>query len=95
MDASLAVVLLNVLSYFEPLRQLIKNGISEGYIHISSEDIIIFVDGPESQSDHGNFDWGKAAVEAIKGWKANHRPLFNWELRKDGKESTQGSLDAT
>lgn len=87
------VVLLNVLSFFDPLRQLVENGISEGYINPGNRNLIIFVDGP-SQDEHETFDWGTAALDAIKQWKAdNTEALFNWKLRKDG--TSTGTLKST
>ncbi|KAF8078072.1 lysine decarboxylase-domain-containing protein [Lyophyllum atratum] len=79
------VVLLNVLSFFDPLRQLIKNGIKEGYISPSNEKLIVFVDGPSSQDEHENFDWGMAALQAIETWQGdNIKAMFDWKKRKDG-----------
>jgi len=79
------VVLLNVLSFFDPLRQLIKNGIKEGYISPSNEKLIVFVDGPSSQDEHENFDWGTAALQAIETWQGdNIKAMFDWRKRKDG-----------
>ena len=90
---SLAVVVLNVLSFFDPLRQLIRNGISEGYIHASNADLIIFIDGPTSHEEHESFDWGTAAIQALESWAGNNiKALYDWTKGKDGKGFEQGSL---
>ncbi|KAG6906551.1 hypothetical protein DXG01_013237 [Tephrocybe rancida] len=80
-----AVILLNVLSFYNPLRQLIENGIKEGYIHPENKRLIIFVDGPSRPDEHEDFDWGTAALDAIDKWQGDDfRKLFNWTHRKDG-----------
>ena len=82
-----AVILLNVLGYYDPLRQMIKNGIEAGFIQPYNESIILFVDGPADRAAHATFDWGKAALDAIDEWYTTHtaRPLFNWVTKEDGK----------
>ncbi|KIM41231.1 hypothetical protein M413DRAFT_18875 [Hebeloma cylindrosporum] len=73
------VALLNVLSFWEPLRALVKGSINAGFIKPQHEQLIIFVDGPEDHSEHENFDWGKAALEALDKWeRGSVKPLFNW-----------------
>jgi len=87
------VVLLNVLSFFDPLRQLIRNGVKEGYINPSNESLIVFVDGPASHDDHEAFDWGTAALKAIEEWQgSNIKTPYNWGMRKNG--SSSGNLDS-
>lgn len=74
-----AVALLNVLSFWEPLRALLKGSIEAGFIKPENEQLIIFVDGPADTKDHENFDWGKAALEALDNWeRGSTNPLFNW-----------------
>ncbi|KAF8894495.1 hypothetical protein BD779DRAFT_842386 [Infundibulicybe gibba] len=81
------VVLLNIRSYYEPLRQLVENGVREGFINPRNQKIIIFVDGPESHTEHEDFDWGAAALAAIEAWQSeNVAPLFDWSKRADGSE---------
>jgi hypothetical protein len=81
-----AVVLLNVLSFFNPLRELIQNGISEGYIDSLNKNLITFVDGPASHEEHESFDWGTAALQAIQSWNGdNIKSLFDWTKGKDGQ----------
>ncbi|KAJ7138244.1 hypothetical protein C8R44DRAFT_695370 [Mycena epipterygia] len=73
------IVLMNVLSYFDPLRQLIRNGIAEGFIPADNEKFVIFVNGPEAHSEHETFDWGAAGLAALAGWDSTSaKPLFNW-----------------
>ncbi|KAF5386826.1 hypothetical protein D9615_001624 [Tricholomella constricta] len=82
------VVLLNVLSFFNPLRQLIENGTKEGYINPANQRLIVFVDGPSSHDEHEKFDWGTAALEAIETWKGDDtKSRFNWRQKKDGSSS--------
>ncbi|KAG5646699.1 hypothetical protein DXG03_002689 [Asterophora parasitica] len=82
------VVLLNVKSFFDPLRQLICNGINEGYINPSNEALILFVDGPASHDEHDTFNWGAAAIEAVENWESDGvKYLFDWTKRKDGTSS--------
>ncbi|KAJ6488471.1 hypothetical protein C8R47DRAFT_480055 [Mycena vitilis] len=82
------VVLLNVCGFFEPLRLLIDNGITYGFIRPVSKDLIIFVDGPSSHSKHEAFNWGEAALIALDGWKRDEQSgLFKWTKSKDGKRT--------
>ncbi|KAJ7261255.1 hypothetical protein B0H12DRAFT_1048083 [Mycena haematopus] len=89
-----SVVLLNVCSFWEPLRQLIDNAIAYGFIQPISKDLVVFVDGPGSHSDHEAFNWGEAALEALDGWK---RPpqhgLYRWT--SDGEEKKTDALEST
>lgn len=79
----IAVVLLNVLSFWEPLRSLIKSSITAGFIRPESERLIIFVDGPVDHGDHESFDWGSAALEALNSWETGRiNPLFVWSKYK-------------
>ncbi|KIM41230.1 hypothetical protein M413DRAFT_410766 [Hebeloma cylindrosporum] len=73
------VALLNVLSFWEPLRALLKGSIDAGFIKPQNEQLIIFVDGPEDLKEHEDFDWGKAALEALDNWeRGSTKPLFSW-----------------
>ncbi|KAJ7702206.1 hypothetical protein B0H17DRAFT_1043179 [Mycena rosella] len=82
------VVLLNVLSFFEPLRQLINNGIEYGFIKPASKDLVVFVDGPSSQDEHASFDWGEAGLKALEGWQRDaEEGLFDWTARMEGKHT--------
>ncbi|THV07995.1 hypothetical protein K435DRAFT_772314 [Dendrothele bispora CBS 962.96] len=85
------VVLLNVLSFYEPLRALIKTAVSAGFIQPYNEALIVFVDGPASfnATEHENFDWGSAALNAIEKWQeeraAQTKPLFDWTKGGQGE----------
>ena len=68
-----AVVLINVLGFYDPLRTLIQTAIIEGFIEPQNECLVLFVDGPpgplyadneEWKRAHEEFDWGMAALEA-------------------------------
>ncbi|KAJ7613103.1 hypothetical protein FB45DRAFT_981825 [Roridomyces roridus] len=73
------IVLINVHGYFEPLRQLIRNGIAEGFIPADNENFVIFVDGPQDRLGHETFDWGRAGLAALEGWDSgSSKPLFDW-----------------
>ncbi|KAJ7681657.1 hypothetical protein B0H17DRAFT_942780 [Mycena rosella] len=78
------IILMNVLSYFDPLRQLISNGIAEGFIPADNESFVIFVNGPEAHSEHESFDWGAAGLAALSGWDSSAaKPLFAWTDKVD------------
>lgn len=75
----LAVILVNVRGFYEPLRLLIQKGVEEGFILPVNETIIVFVDGPSSFDEHDNFDWGTATLQALDAWKWDRvQPLFKW-----------------
>ncbi|KAJ7038807.1 hypothetical protein C8F04DRAFT_1179476 [Mycena alexandri] len=74
------IILMNVLSYYEPLRQLIRNGIEEGFIPADNESFVVFVNGPASHSEHKTFDWGAAGLAALASWDSGAaKPLFVWK----------------
>ncbi|KAI0747601.1 hypothetical protein C8Q80DRAFT_1270073 [Daedaleopsis nitida] len=80
------VIVLNVMNFWEPLRELVRNSIKNGFILAKNEQLLLFVDGPTELAEHETFDWGKAAMEALDKWEgvaASH--VYNWTLRKDGK----------
>ncbi|KAJ7910283.1 hypothetical protein B0H13DRAFT_2329551 [Mycena leptocephala] len=73
------IILLNVLSYFEPLRQLIRTGIEEGFIPAHNESFVIFVNGPDAHHEHKTFDWGAAGLSALDSWdRAAVKALYAW-----------------
>ncbi|KAF5324522.1 hypothetical protein D9611_004577 [Ephemerocybe angulata] len=84
------VVLVNVLGFWEPLRQLIKTSISSGFIKPASEGIVIFLDGPADHALHEGFDWGSATLEAIDTWRGDPSAVlpFDWKKTRDGKIGT-------
>ncbi|TFK29819.1 hypothetical protein FA15DRAFT_751971 [Coprinopsis marcescibilis] len=79
------VILVNVLSFWEPLRQLVDSSIAYGFIKPISKEIIVFVDGPANHEEHAGFDWGSAVLRAIEEWNLrDDRPLFDWSKTLDG-----------
>lgn len=93
---NIAVVVLNILSFFEPLRQLVRNGIQAGFIQAKNENLIIFVDGPSDPKEHENFDWGIAAIAALDDWRKNDFDFkYDWTKRLEaGEETRVERLDA-
>jgi len=89
-----AVVIVNVLGFYDPLRLLIQNAVDSGFIRGSNVGIVTFVDGPADRAAHETFDWGAAAVAALDNWDSAHAPLFDWTLRRDGTTTADG-LSAT
>lgn len=85
---SSAVILLNVLNFWNPLRTLIQSGIKEGFIQPHNDKLVVFVDGPSDLSDHDTFDWGNAAINALDTWDAGCvRALpFNWQGKRNACE---------
>jgi len=78
------VVLLNVLSFWEPLRALIRTSIEAGFIRPCGERLVTFIDGPDDPQEHETFDWGKAALEAIESWEqGKNNPLYDWSTKFD------------
>ncbi|BGP41685.1 hypothetical protein JCM10449v2_005676 [Rhodotorula kratochvilovae] len=64
------VVLLNINGFYSPLRQFINNAIDSGFISESNRNFLVFVDGPSTTRPvPASFDWGQAALQAIKEWK--------------------------
>lgn len=83
----IAVLVVNVRNFWDPLRELIRNGIREGFILEKNEHLVRFVEGPADHAEHETFDWGKATMNALNEWQtvaASH--FYNWHLRKEGKE---------
>ncbi|KAJ6500602.1 hypothetical protein C8R45DRAFT_978305 [Mycena sanguinolenta] len=86
------VVLLNVCSFWEPLRQLIDNGVTYKFIKPISKDLVVFVDGPSSHREHETFNWGQAALEALDGWKRSpEHGLYNWTSDKKGNDALEST----
>lgn len=92
----LAVVVLNVLGFYNPLRELIRNAVRDEFIRPSNERLIVFVDGPSDHSKHEEFDWGTAAIDALEQWSDEAGILeYDWTLRlADGRQSRGDVLDA-
>jgi len=89
------VIIINVFAYYNPLRDLIKNGIREGFIRPENEKLIVFVDGPADHNKHESFDWGQAAVDAIDAWehdKVSTLPFY-WNKDVDTSDMTHVNLN--
>ena len=91
-----AIIAVNVLSYFNPLRELIRTGIREGFVAPRSESLIIFVDGPEDPAEHEDFDWGSATLDALDHWESSRSPdlLYDWTKRKAGDAAKGEEIEA-
>ncbi|KIK81214.1 hypothetical protein PAXRUDRAFT_198462 [Paxillus rubicundulus Ve08.2h10] len=87
------VIVLNVLSYYNPLRDLIKNGIREGFIRPESEKLIVFVEGPADPYEHEDYDWGTAALKAIDAWEHDNVSTlpFYWTKGIDSSGIGEGA----
>lgn len=89
---------MNVLGFYDALRDLIRSGVRSGFIHPSNEGIVVFIDGPTDRSEHGSFDWGTPALEALESWvkPAGFDIGFDWRKRlpDENKEKTS-PLDVT
>lgn len=94
------MIVLNVLSFYTPLRQMIRNGIEEGFIPPQNKHLMVFVDCPSSDpEDHERFDWGDAALKALEEWKYPEKKHFSldWTLKtpaEDGSARRQSISDA-
>ncbi|KAH8117451.1 hypothetical protein DFH11DRAFT_1575108 [Phellopilus nigrolimitatus] len=86
------VVLLNVLSFYSPLKELIRNGVKAGFIQPSNENLVVFVDGPSDQSQHETFNWGEAALNALDSWNGDTRPIYSYDWSK--KMGIKGEVQA-
>ena len=78
-----AVVILNVLGFWDPLRTLVQGAITKGLIRPDSEALLTFVDGPADYAKHATFDWGKAALEALEGWQGAPPGYFKWTSQEE------------
>lgn len=67
--ATKAVILLNVMKFWDPLRVLIETSIDAGFISEANRRLIAFVDGPNALEEHEFFDWGNAGLDALNTWK--------------------------
>ncbi|KIJ43978.1 hypothetical protein M422DRAFT_252472 [Sphaerobolus stellatus SS14] len=69
------IIFLNVLGFYNPIKELVYSCIRGGLIDELHQELIIFIDG----SDDPNFDWGTVALEAMGQWKKPYLPQkFNW-----------------
>ncbi|KAF8628382.1 hypothetical protein AX15_003908 [Amanita polypyramis BW_CC] len=90
------VVLANICGFWDPLRQLINTATGNGYIRPESAKIIAFVDGPANYSEHEDYDWGKAVLDALDDWiEIKGRPMFDWSRRLGVNITDTDKLTAT
>lgn len=75
-----AVVLANVLGFFNPVRSLIQSAIDDGFIQPAAINLVKFVDGPSDHSLHESFDWGKALLDELDSWRdhPSYKTGFDW-----------------
>lgn len=88
--------MINVHGFFNPLRELVHNGIEAGFITATNASLVRFVDGPTDLAEQESFDWGKAALNVLDNWTFPPRTHFyDWSRTKtlDG-EKTGDALDA-
>lgn len=97
------VVLINVLGFYDPLRTLIHSAVKDGFIQPQNERLVLFVDGPsvlhstntaakeEWKKAHEEFDWGKAALEALDGWVGDglSKYPFDWNRRRRNRSEDE------
>ena len=63
------VVLVNIDGFYSPLREFVRGAIKSGFIKKDNESFLVFVEPPTaSESAASEWDWGKAAVEAVREW---------------------------
>ncbi|KIJ30320.1 hypothetical protein M422DRAFT_268186 [Sphaerobolus stellatus SS14] len=92
------IIILNVLGFYDALRDLIRSGVSSGFIHPSNERIVVFIDGPADKLEHTSYDWGTSAIEALNAWKKpeGHALGFDWKKRlPDEKKEKPNPLDVS
>lgn len=96
-DCPPAIVILNVLGFYDPLKDLIRSGVKTGFIQPSNEHIVVFIDGPSQHSEHGSYDWGTAAIEALNSWKFSEVQSygFDWKKRLPGEREKTSPLDVS
>ncbi|GAA6005811.1 hypothetical protein JCM11491_004019 [Sporobolomyces phaffii] len=85
------VVLLNVNGYYSALRTFVEGAIDAGFLSPTHRNFLLFIDGPPPSSASTDFDWGKAALDAIRLWKEQGTggavPFdFPWNEDRDHKK---------
>ncbi|KAF9501156.1 hypothetical protein BDN71DRAFT_1426796 [Pleurotus eryngii] len=87
------VVLLNVHSYWEPIRSMIQTAVDEGFVQPHNAALISFVNGPgpdASMEEHEKFDWGRAAIKVIENWKRDPGECpYDWTASRSGGEKDE------
>ncbi|OCH89088.1 hypothetical protein OBBRIDRAFT_794597 [Obba rivulosa] len=85
------ILVLNILGFYDPLRELIRNGVRAGFITARNEALVHFVDGPSAHEEHAEFDWGAAAIKALDNWKRpEHSHFYDWTVRIGGMGQGKG-----
>ncbi|KAG9125229.1 hypothetical protein FRC07_008496 [Ceratobasidium sp. 392] len=79
-DVTSAVVVLNVLGYYEPLRQMIETGIQAGFIKPQNASLVKIIDAPSDG------DWGKALLEALRTWRPDEDAGYKWSWKEQGMD---------
>jgi hypothetical protein len=74
-----AILLVNVLNYYEPLRQQIISGIEAGFIKEENLNLVTFVNGPADLEAHATFDWGNAVINALNEYKPTEWKGFGFD----------------
>lgn len=88
------VILVNVLNYYNPLREQIRVGVEAGFIKADNLSLITFVDGPEDLAEHEDYDWGGEVVKLLDEWKPTGWKGFgfDWSKRQDGRSSPMNAI---
>ncbi|KAG8831323.1 hypothetical protein FRC17_003276 [Serendipita sp. 399] len=81
------VVLVNVLNYYNPLREQLRVAIEAGFVRAENLQLLTFVDGPEDLNEHIEYDWGTAVVKVLDEWKPTGWKGFGFDWTK--KQSGQ------
>ncbi|KAF8610228.1 hypothetical protein BDV93DRAFT_517383 [Ceratobasidium sp. AG-I] len=66
------VLVLNVLGYYDLLRQMINKGVEAGFIKPENASLVKIVDPPSDG------DWGKAVVDALRSWTTDAGAGYGW-----------------
>lgn len=93
-DANVAIILVNVASFFEPLRALVDKAVEDGFIPAHGKGILSFVDEKDA-AEHGG--WGKAMIAKVMEANqsmANNKSsgYFDWSNRKQGSSHRPASI---
>ncbi|KAG9086305.1 hypothetical protein FS749_003733 [Ceratobasidium sp. UAMH 11750] len=74
------VIVLNVLGYYEPLRQMIQIGVRAGFIKPQNASFVTILDAPSDG------DWGAALLEALRTWKPDAGAGYKWTWTEQGMD---------
>lgn len=94
-----AIIVVNVLNYYAPLRAQLIKAAEVGFINPVNIGFITFVDGPADEAEHADYDWGSAVIEALKHWKPVEWEGYglDWTKanKKDAKHSQNHAVGST